>query len=137
MELLEVVNLEQLQSQRRNAQASFEFVIVLSITLLLVTAFTLSIANEYTDSFVLSAVKNTIESEASKLALQTPGCENTAMKEMIFSKGTNTITFGMTGCPIVVSKVTGIVETKLCGAKAQSGTDTFRCSGIIYRLVEV
>ncbi len=137
MELLEVVNLEQLQSQRRNAQASFEFVIVLSITLLLVTAFTISIADECTDTFVLSAVKNTIESEASKLALQTPGCENTAMREMAFSKDTHTITFAMNDCQIDVSKVAGIVETTLCGVKEQSGTDTFICSGTKYKLIGV
>ena len=128
--------MEQLQSQRRRGQASFEFVLVLAITLLLITAFAVSIVNEYTDTFVLSAVKNTINSEASKLVLGTPGCENTTMKQMAFSKETNTITFGMNGCQIEVSTVAGIVGTKLCGATQQSG-DTFTCSGTTYTLVEI
>ena len=105
--------------------------------LLLVTAITVSIADEYTDTFVLSAVKNTIESEASRLTLQTPGCENTAMKEMTFSKDTNTVSFQMNGCQLDVSKIAGIVEIALCGVKEKSGADTFRCSGTTYRLVEV
>ena len=105
--------------------------------LVVVTAFTVSIADEYNDTFVLSAVKNTIESEASRVALQTPGCESTAMKEMAFSKSTGTISFSMNGCQLDVLKIAGAVETTLCGAKEESGTATFSCSGTIYKLVEV
>lgn len=105
--------------------------------LLIVTGLTLSIAEEYSDTFVLSAVKNTIESEASMMALQTPGCENTAMKQMTFSEDTGTISFSMNGCPLDVLKIAGAVETAICGAKEESGTATFSCGGAVYTLVEV
>ena len=130
-----MVSLGQLQSQSRKAQASFEFVIVLSIMLLLVTAFTISIADEYTDSFVLSAVKNAAESEASKVALQTPGCQNTTIKSMAFSKDTNTITLTMNGCLIDSSQVAGAVETSICGAKSPSGINIIICGGTKYTLI--
>ena len=128
--------MEQLRS-RSKAQASFEFVVVLSIALLLITAFTISISDEYSDTFILSAVRNTIQSEASKLVLQTPGCANTALKEMSFSKDTGTITFSMIGCKIEISKVTNIVGTTLCGMNEPTNTGTFICSGTVYTLVEI
>ena len=123
-----------LQFRRRKAQASFEFILVLTLTLLLATAFIISITDEYSDTFVLSAVKNTAEQQMASLALTKPECWNTSLASMGFSGDTKEITLNVSGCPINISAVAAKVETKICGAKIPTGSRYMTCGGITYIL---
>ena len=110
---------------------------MLTLTLLLATAFIISITNEYSDTFVLSAVKNTAEQQIAVLALTKPDCWNTSLASMRFSEDTKRITLNVSGCPINISAIAAKVETKICGAKTPTGARYMTCGGIIYTLEKV
>ena len=97
--------------------------------------FIVSITTEYTDSFVISAVKNVAQSEVFATAISGPACTDTMLAYMGFDKPTNTITVNTTGCSISLAKIAGIVETKVCGAKVPRGSASLMCSGTLYTLI--
>lgn len=127
--------MELLQCLGLKGQASFEFIVVLSIVLTLAMVFIVSITTEYTDSFVISAVKNAAQSETFAVAMSSPACTNTTLAYMSFDKSINTIVVNTTGCPVSLAKIAGIVETKICGAKVPQGSASMLCSGTIYTLI--
>jgi hypothetical protein len=104
---------------------------------MLATVFILAITDEYSDTFVLSSVKNTVENEISRVALSQPGCSNTSLVWMRFSKATSTIDLNISGCQVDLSKVAGIVETKVCNARSPTGGNTLVCSGTTYTINRV
>lgn len=112
---------------------------MLSIMLALITAFLLTIINEYTDSFVVTSVKNVAEQEIAVLALN-QSCLNTTLVSLNFSKATSTMVLLVSGdCEVNASTIGKAVETNICGAKTPSGTGTaasysFTCSGKTYIL---
>ena len=110
---------------------------MLTLTLLLATAFIISITDEYSDTFILSAVKNTAAQQIANLALTKPDCLNTSLASMGFSEGTKRITLNVSGCPINISAIAAKVETKICGAKTTTGSKYMICGGIIYTLEKV
>jgi len=132
-----VVNLEQLPFKRCKAQASFEFIIILAIILLSAAVFILAVTDEYADSFILSSVKNLAELEISKVALSYADCANTTLVKMNFLKKDKVITLNISGCRIDVSKISGVVETKLCGMPAPSGGAVIVCGSTVYTINQV
>lgn len=107
---------------------------MLTLTLLLATAFIISITDEYSDTFVLSAVKNTAEQQIANLALTKPDCWNTSLASMRFSEDSKKITLNVSGCPINISALAAKVEAKICGAKTPTGGRYMTCGGITYIL---
>ena len=120
--------------RRRRAQASFEFILVLTLTLLLATAFIISITDEYSDTFILSAVKNTAEQHIASLVLTKPDCWNTSLASMRFSEDSKKIILNVSGCPLNLSAVAAKVEAKICGAKTPTGGRYMICGGTTYVL---
>ncbi len=102
--------------------------------LLIATAFIVSITDEYSDTFVLSAVKNTAEQQIAMLALTKLDCWNTSLASMRFSGDTKRITLNVSGCQINVSEVAAKVEAKICGAKTPTNYGYMTCGGTIYLL---
>lgn len=125
------------QFQKLKGQASFEFVVILSIVVLLATAFIYTISNEYSETFVLSAVKNSAEKAVSAIVLTQPGCYNTTLKSMKFSPESHNIALTVFGCPIDIPKIASSVETGICGARNPSGSNIIVCNGIIYTITSV
>ena len=129
-----MVNVGQSQSQKSKAQASFEFILILLIVVFMVTVFILAISEEYPDTFVLSSIKSTVESEISTVVLNQPECQDTRLVSMGFSKTDKTISLKIHGCEIDLPKVAALVETKLCGAATPTGGTTLICGGVIYTI---
>ena len=134
---MRVVRLEPFRSRNRRGQTSFEFIVVLTLTIMLMGVFMLTIVEEYTDTFVLSAVKNAVEHEAAYVSLSTPGCAQTFLKNMSFSKQGNVISIGISGCAVNLVKIAGNVEKKVCGASNPTGGSIMVCGGESYLLTEV
>ena len=67
-----MVKLERFQLLNGKGQTSFEFIVVLTLMTMLIGIFTLSIADEYADTFVLSAVKSAVEHETAYRSLSNP-----------------------------------------------------------------
>ena len=132
-----MVKLELFQSQKNKGQTSFEFILVLTLTIMLIGVFMLAATEEYTDTFVLTAVKNAVEHETAYVSLSQPECTGTFLKWMNFSKESNLISVNISGCPLNLVKVAGKVETQVCGASRPTGGSTMVCSGEIYTLREV
>jgi len=132
-----VVLLEKLRFQSSKAQASFEFLVVLAIVLMVVSVFVSNITEEYTDSFVLASVKNVINSEISQSVLKDSSCAGGHLSSIQFSKVENKITVNIVGCSIDLVKTAGVINTGLCGARSPTGGLTFVCSGTIYTLSQV
>jgi len=105
--------------------------------LLLAAAFIISITEEYSDTFILSAVKNTAEQQIAVLALTKLACWNTSLASMRFSEDTKTITLNVSGCPINISAVAAKIENKICGAKTPTGAGYMICGGTMYLLESV
>lgn len=99
--------------------------------------FILSITNEYSDTFVVSSVKNVIQSEMSKIVIEKPDCQSTALVKMDFSATTKEIDVQTMGCRIDMSQVAETVETEMCGAKTPTGGQHLVCNGIDYWINEV
>lgn len=107
---------------------------VLTLTLLLAAAFIVSITEEYSDTFILSAVKNTAEQQIANLALTKLDCWDSSLASMSYSADEKKITLMISGCPLNLSTVAGKVETKICGAKTPSGGTSMICGGVKYTL---
>jgi uncharacterized protein (UPF0333 family) len=120
--------------RKRKAQASFEFILVLTLTLLLATAFILAITEEYSDTFIISSVKNTAEHNIAILSINKPECWNTALMAMNFSEEEKKITLTVSGCPLNLTEVAAKVEASICGAKVHTGGTSMMCGGVSYTL---
>jgi hypothetical protein len=105
--------------------------------IMLIGVFMLATTEEYTDTFVLSAVKNAVEHETAYVSLSQPECTGTFLRWMNFSKEGNIINVNISGCPINLVKVAGKVETQICGASSPTGGSVMVCSGESYTLREV
>ena len=107
---------------------------MLTLTLLIAAAFIVSITEEYSDTFILSAVKNTAEQQIANLALTKTDCWDSSLTSMSYSADEKKITLLTSGCPINLSTIAEKVETKICGARIPSGGASMVCGGVTYTL---
>lgn len=101
---------------RARGQTSFEFVLVIAMTLLIVAAVGLDVANESGKSFLLAAVKQSAASQAS--AAVNENCPIVALRYVSLDEAAAKVTVSFAGgasCQPQLSKVADDVE-KLCGS---------------------
>ncbi len=114
--------------------ASFEFLIILGLVLL-VTASVLSAAfNESRETAVQSATRSTVSNLLTTREIQEPGCIDPIITEYNVQNGQIMIKIEPEACHPTATEVADTIEKEICG-QTPSGNRYITCIGETYEVI--